>query len=157
MGDKHKYFAVSVTAKKEEKALQAYLEILNRREAHGIYSVILTPKIKGYVIIEADDLTKVKESIRKVPNLRGVISQEIPFDEIERYIDVEYEETINVNERDIIEIISGPFKGYRGKVMRISPNKNEIIVELIDIPNPIPITLGVDDLKVLEKNEENEE
>lgn len=157
MDEKHKYFAVSVAPKKEEKALQVYLDILNRRENHGIFSVILTPKIKGYVIVEAEDLTKVKESVRKVPNLRSVISQEIPFDEVEKYIDTEYEETINVNERDIIEIITGPFKGYKGKVIRVSPNKNEIIVELIDIPNPIPITLGVDDLKVLEKSEDDDE
>ncbi len=156
MGEGHSYFAVRVAPGKEEKVLSIYLEILDKKENHGIYSVIFNPKIKGFVFVEGEDYVKVNDSIRKVPNMRSVIKKEIPFKEIEDYIDINVEEVINVNERDIVEIITGPFKGYRAKVTRVSPNKNEIIVELLDIPNPIPITLNPDDLKILEGGEKDE-
>jgi len=154
--EKHSYFAVKVSPGKEEKTLQSYLNILERREDHGIYSVIFNPKIKGFVFVEAEDFVKAKDSIRKVSNMRGVISKEIPFEEIESYIDVEAEDIIYVNERDIVEIITGPFKGYKAKVTRVSPNRDEIVVELIDIPNPIPITLTPDSLKILEEGDKHE-
>ncbi len=150
------FFAVKVAQGKEEKVLEVYNEILARRDNNGIYSAIFNPKVKGYIFVEAESLSKAVDSIRKVPNMKYVIRQPIPFEQIEKYLSKEAEEGISVHERDIVEIITGPFKGYRAKVTRVSPNKDEIIVELLDIPNPIPITLNNDDLRLIESGEENE-
>jgi len=57
-------------------------------------------------------------------------------------------EGLHVN--DIIEIISGPFKGSRAKINRIDVGREEVTVELLDSQIPIPIKLHSDFCKVIE-------
>jgi transcriptional antiterminator NusG len=82
--------------------------------------------------------------------MRGVIKTPVKPEELEKYFE-EKGEAVVVNERDIVEIISGPFKGDRAKVIRVIPGKDEIIVEPLNVPVPIPITMGVDDIRVIEE------
>ena len=57
-----------------------------------------------------------------------------------------------IAEGNIIEIISGPFKGEKARVQRIDESKEEVTVELIEAMVPIPITVRGDHVRVLEKD-----
>jgi transcriptional antiterminator NusG len=57
---------------------------------------------------------------------------------------------------DIVEIVGGPFKGERGKVTRLNKQKSEVIVELLEAAVPIPITLNLDSIKVVGKENRGE-
>jgi hypothetical protein len=54
-------------------------------------------------------------------------------------------------EGDIVELISGPFKGEHARVQNIDQGKEEITVELIDAMVPIPVTVKGDSVRVIEK------
>ena len=56
-----------------------------------------------------------------------------------------------IEEGNIVEVISGPFKGEKARVQRIDQAKEEVTVELFEAMVPIPITVRGDHVRVLEK------
>lgn len=152
----HNYFIVRTVPGKEDKLIDSALNVISKKEDHGVFSVFRPEVVKGYIFAEAESLTKVVNAFRNLPNSKGVIRKEIDFQEIEKYFDKEAER-ITVNERDIIEVIAGPFKGDRGKVTRIVPGKDEVVIEPLNSPVPIPITLSIDDVRVVEQEVENKD
>jgi transcriptional antiterminator NusG len=144
----HNYFIVRTAPGKEDKFMDSAYKMIAKKEDHGIYSIFRPESVKGYIFAEAESLTKVVDAFRSVPNSKGVIRKEIPSQEFEKYFDKEAEK-VNVNERDIVEVVAGPFKGDRGRVTRLVPGKDEVVIEPLSSPVPIPITLSIDDVRVI--------
>ena len=147
------YFIMRTIPGKEDKFMTALRKSISKKDDHGIYSFFCPKSVKGYVFVEAENINKVVNVARVVPNSRGVIKTEIGFHEIEKYFEAEGEQIV-INERDIVEIIGGPFKGDKAKVVRVIPGKDEVVVEPVDAPVPIPITLSIEDLRVIEANKD---
>ena len=147
------YFIVRTAPGREEKFMESAYKMISKKEDQGVYSIFRPELVKGYVFVEGENLTKVVDAFRSIPNSKGVIRKEIPFSELESYFEKETERA-TINERDIVEVITGPFKGDRGKVTRIVPGKDEVVIEPINSPVPIPITLSIDDVRVVEEREE---
>jgi transcriptional antiterminator NusG len=112
-------------------------------------ALIHPEEIKGYVFVEGliDDIEK---SIQGIPHIRGLIKTPVSVEEIKRFLTPK-EVEIELNTGDLVEVIGGPFKGERGKVVRYNKIKRECTIELIEVTVPIPITVSVDLVKVLEK------
>jgi len=112
-------------------------------------ALIHPEEIKGYVFVEGfiDDIEKC---IQGIPHIRGLIKTPVSVDEIKRFLTPK-EVEIELNTGDLVEVIGGPFKGERGKVVRYNKIKRECTIELIEVTVPIPITVSVDLVKVLEK------
>jgi transcriptional antiterminator NusG len=144
----HQYFIVRVAPGKEEKFLEAAYRLVSKKEDHGIYAMFSPELVKGYVFVEAEEQRKVVDALRGIPNNLGVLREAIKFSEISKYLEKEVEQII-VHERDIVEIVAGPFKGDKAKVIRIVPGKDEVIIEPLNMPVPIPITLSVSDIRVV--------
>ena len=64
---------------------------------------------------------------------------------------------MNIKDNDIVEIISGPFKREKAKVIRIDKLKEEVVVELLEAAVSIPITVKLDSLKVIRREEGEDE
>ena len=143
------FFIVRSTPNREEQFMDAIYKYLSTKEDTGIYAVFKPESVKGYIFVEAENLTKVVDAFRGIPNSKGVLRQPISFEELEKYFDKNAEKIV-VNQRDIVEVIAGPFKGDQGRVTRIVPGKDEIIIEPLNSPVPIPITLSTDDIRVIE-------
>lgn len=151
----HEYYIVRTASAKEDKFIDAAMKLLEKKEDSGIYAIFRPESVKGYVFVEAESLTKVVDAVRGIPNNKGVIRTLVSFSELEKYFEKEGEQIL-VNERDIVEIISGPFKGDKAKVVRIVPGKDEVIIEPLNMAVPIPITLSVDDIRVIEASDDGE-
>lgn len=149
------FYAVGISSRKEERFLELYAQVLAKKQYPGVFGAFSSPKLKGFVIVEAKEPKYIIDSVRRMKFVLGVVRKEIQPHEIEKYFDEEEEEITKVAERDIVEITSDPFRGYKARVTRVSPVKNEIIVELLDIPNPIPVTLSVEDIKILHSENDN--
>ena len=61
---------------------------------------------------------------------------------------------MNIKKNDIVEIISGPFKREKAKISRIDEQKEEVVVELLEAAVPIPVTLKMDSVKVIRRENE---
>lgn len=153
-GEKSEYYVLRTVPSKESKYLDNIQKVLSKKEGHGVRAVFAPETVKGYVFAEATNLSKLVDSLRGVPNNKGVIPKPISFEEVSKYFEKEGEKVV-VHERDIVEVIAGPFKGDKARVIRIVAGKDEIVIEPLNAPVPIPITLTVDDVRVLK--EEGEE
>ena len=120
-----------------------------------IKSLIHTEELRGYIFIEADDIDSIQEAMKGLPHVRGLLGKEIKLEEIERFLIPEKQVT-KVEQNDIVEVISGPFKGEKAKVTRVDDVKQEIIVELLEAAIPIPITISVNTVRIYEKAKKDE-
>lgn len=117
-----------------------------------VKSIFHPAELKGYIFIEGD-FAVVESIITGIPHVRGLIPKEVKISEIKHFLEVKKIE-IKVNRGDVIEIVGGPFKGEKGKVTRVDESKDEVTVELLETAVPIPITVAIDSIKILEKAEE---
>jgi len=125
--------------------------ITSKAKAEGIIiqSAFHPEEIRGYVFIEGD-IKEIEKVIQMVPHVRGLIKSPVELKEIQRFLQPKTVE-VELNNRDVVEVIGGPFKGERGKVTRYDKTKREVTIELIEAVVPIPITVSVDFIKLLEK------
>jgi len=160
-----KIYSVRATAGQERVVAELlYREARNKKEAieregGAVYSILYATALKGYVLVEADSPGTVEDLARGVPKTRGLLLRKkgdiesagtISIDELEKIIKPTPMVT-RVSRGDLIELISGPFKGERARVAKVDGSKNEITVELIEAAVPIPVIVGGDDIKTLEK------
>ncbi|MEM7821672.1 MAG: transcription elongation factor Spt5 [Candidatus Aenigmatarchaeota archaeon] len=120
-----------------------------KTEGLNILSLFHPEEIKGYVFIEGD-IKDVERSIQMIPHVRGLIKRPIEIKEVQRFLQPKTVE-IELNTGDTVEIIGGPFKDERGKVTRYDKVKREVTIELIEATVPIPITVSVEFVKLLER------
>ena len=67
-------------------------------------------------------------------------------------------ENISIKEGDIVEMIAEPFKKEKAKVTRIDKQKGEVVVSLLGAVVPLPVTVKLDNVKVVRReNQEDEE
>ena len=125
--------------------------ITSKAKAEGIIiqSAFHPEEIRGYVFIEGD-IKEIEKVIQMVPHVRGLIKSPVELKEIQRFLQPKTVE-VELNNGDVVEVIGGPFKGERGKVTRYDKTKREVTIELIEAVVPIPITVSVDFIKLLEK------
>ena len=64
---------------------------------------------------------------------------------------------VNIQPNDIVEIIAGPFKRDRAKVVRVDKIKDEVVIELLEAAIPIPMTVSIDSVRVIRREEEEDE
>ena len=85
-----------------------------------------------------------------IPHIRGLIKSPIEIKQIQRFLQPTKQE-VELDVGDTVEVIGGPFKGERGKVTRYDKTKRETTIELVEVAVPIPITVSVEFVKVLDK------
>ena len=128
----------------------------NAKKTEGVFSLIFPHGMSGYILIEAESDSVVKQLAFRVPYVRGILQKPVSYDEVEHIIEFKAE-NVDIHLGDIVQIIAGPFKGEKAKVTRINTQKAEIIVELLEAAVPIPITIALDSVKVIGKKEDREE
>src|SRR5271157_5730602 len=113
----------------QEKILAEILMKKSRAEKLDIYSIVYAENVKGYLFVEGADENTIVKLIQKVKHVKGVLRKPITIGEIENLIKSEKQPTTVIEPGDTVEMISGPFKGERAKVIKLDDAKDEITVE----------------------------
>lgn len=143
------YFVVRVTSS-QEKITADILETKVKKTGMPVYSVMLTAGMRGYLILEAESEVVCRDLIMNEPHVKGMLSQSLSDAELNKMLEVKQSsQEIGIN--DIIEFLSGPFKGYKAKVIKVDSAKDDITVELMDVAVPIPVTTKANVARVIEK------
>ena len=148
-------FGLRTAANREDQVVD-YLMSKLQKKPEGILAVVRPHGMRGYIFIEATSKVDAESALAGVPYARGILPREIPYPEIEHMLE-QVKVEMNIQKGDIVEIISGPFKRENAKVMRINRQKEEIVVELLESAVPIPITVKMDAVKVIRRENEDEE
>ena len=149
-------YSVRTAANREDQVVDYMISKLQRSTVLSIFSVVRPHGMRGYIFIEVGTLEDAETFIQGVPYARGILRQEIPYPEIEHMLE-QVKVEMNIHKNDIVEIISGPFKRENAKVIRINKQKEEIVVELLEAAVPIPITVKMDAVKVIRREEDRVE
>ncbi len=113
-----------------------------------IKAIIVAPRLRGYVLVEAPDDISAKSIIANVPHIKGALHKAMVIGDIAELLESKPQEII-LNKGDLVEIIAGAFKGEKAKVVRL--DQEDATVELIEVAVPIPVTIKVNTLKLMPK------
>jgi len=120
-----------------------------RTEQLNVRALVHPEEIRGYIFVEGER-EDVEKALQMIPHVRGLIKKPIEIEQIKRFLQPRKAE-IELKTNDIVEVIGGPFKGEKGKVKRYDKVKREVTIELLDVTVPIPVTVSVEFVKLLEK------
>lgn len=148
-------FIIKVTTNKEERAIDMISERAKKKNLN-VYSVSRPAGLRGYIILESEDRESAEEAVFNLPYVKGIIPKVIEYAELEAMVQPSVE-TISIKEGDIVEILSEPFKREKAKVLRIDKQKEEVVVSLLGAVVPLPVTIKLDNVKVIRREEEGEE
>ena len=147
-------FALRTTSNREEQVL-SFVASNAMRKKIPITAVIAPHGMRGYIFVEAADRHEAEQAAFGVPYAKGLLPNEIQYKEIEHMLE-QVKKEVNIQKNDIVEIISGPFKREKCKITRIDRAKEEVVVELLEAAVPIPITLKIDAVKVIRRDEKEQ-
>ena len=154
------------TAIGREQTASERLADRGRRSGAPVYAILAPTKLRGFVFVETDSPEVLRDNLKGLTHARGMVmvkgigygrsKQPDTFgtstlEELKPHLTPPPAVT-GIAEGNIIEIISGPFKGEKARVQRIDESKEEVTVELIEAMVPIPITVRGDHVRVLEKD-----
>jgi transcription termination/antitermination protein NusG len=148
-------FIIKVTTNKEERAVEMISERTRKKELQ-VYSIVKPHGLKGYIILEAADRETAEEAAFNLPYVKGIIGKTVQYEEIQQMLEPKVEE-VNIEIGDIVEIIGQTFKGEQAKVTRIDKQKGEVVVSLLGASVPIPVTVKLDNVKVIRRENEGDD
>ncbi|MBD3227364.1 MAG: transcription elongation factor Spt5 [Candidatus Lokiarchaeota archaeon] len=149
-------FAIRTTIGQEKLVAQAMVLRIENKDI-DIKAILVPQVLKGYIFVEAMEAATVSQCIRGLRHVRGYdVVGKVDISEIEHFL-IPTPPTQGLNVNDVVEIISGPFKGEKAKITRIDSSKDEVILELFESPYPIPIRVHGDFIKLVRSSEEKGE
>lgn len=147
-------FIVKVSANKEDTAVDLISERVVKKSLN-VLSIARPHGLRGYILLEADSRETAELASFDLMNVKGLLPKVVEFEEIKNMIEPEVV-SVNIEKGDIVEIIGESFKKQKAKVIRVDKTKEEAVVELLEAAVPIPITLKIDNLRVIRREKEEE-
>ncbi|MDH3353234.1 MAG: transcription elongation factor Spt5 [Nanoarchaeota archaeon] len=148
-------YIVKVTTNKEDKALEMIADKVKKKNV-GIYAIARPHGLRGYVFLESPDHKHAEDAVFNLPYVKGIIGETVTYDKVKQMLEPVAAD-IKIEKNDIIEIISEPFKNEKAKVVRVDKAKNECVVSLLGAAVPIPVTVKLDNIRVIRREELEEE
>ena len=145
-GNSH-LFAVRTTGG-QEKIVMRLLEARIKMEKINIQSVLLLSDLKGYVVVEAQDVSAMFDAIQGIRHIRGQLRGELTYKEIDKYL-IKKSTVSELAVENTVEIIGGPFKGMKATITRLEREKEEATVILLDATYELPVTVDANYLKLV--------
>lgn len=145
MEKKSTFYAIQVT-----RGIEAKVALLLYNRAYGmnldVRSIAVPPEIKGYIIIEVGDpgaLYYLMKGLRHIKRKRPIlIGEEDALKMIKPVVEVP-----KISKGQTVEIIGGPFKGMKGKVMEVYEARKEADITLLESDYRMVVTISIELLK----------
>jgi len=147
------------TATGQERNVARLLAKRSRDSGVGVNAILVPESLKGYILVESSTKIDMRNPSLKIPHLRGIVEGKsrsvedgniVTFEEVKKFLNPE-PIISSIQKGSIVELISGPFKGERAKVVRIDESREEVVLELIEAAVPIPVTVKGDQIRIIQK------
>lgn len=140
------------TSAGQERNVARLLATRSHNTGIGISTILVPESLKGYILVESSTKIDMQNPALKIPHLRGIVEgkTQITFEEVKRFLKPE-PIISSIQKGSIVELVSGPFKGERAKVVRIDESREEVVLELIEAAVPIPVTVKADQIRIIQK------
>lgn len=138
-----------------EKSVAEEIEAMSKRTKIGVLSILSPVSLRGYIFVEVMNPERLGEMIKGIRRARGLVKGQLNIEDIEHYLTPKISVSGMV-EGDIVELISGPFKGEKARIKQIDESKETVTVELFEAAVPIPVTVRGEDVRIIQKEEKEE-
>lgn len=147
-------YGLRTTANREDQVMDFVVSNAKKKNI-PVFAVIRPHGMRGYIFLEAEDRLSAEQAAFNVPYARGILPKPIAYEEIEHMLEMVKAE-VAIKQGDIVEIIAGPFKREKARVSRIDQGKEEVVVEMLEAAVPIPMTMKLDAVKVIRREEQQQ-
>ena len=123
-----------------------------KSEELSIYSISVIPGLKGYMLIEAQDELTIRRAITNTPHIKGqgIVKGAVNINELSGLLESK-PLMQSISEGAKVELIAGPFKGEKAKVLRVNSTKEEVTVELQEAAVKIPVTIKAEHIRIIKE------
>lgn len=123
-----------------------------RSDGLKVFSLAVVPGIKGYVLIEAADELTARHALTNTPHIKGqgIVKGAVKIEELDAMLEAK-PLMQSIEEGAKVELISGPFKGEKAKVLRVNSTKEEVTVELLEAAVKIPVTIKAESIRIIKE------
>ena len=142
-------FVLKVTTNKEDQVIDMVTERVKKRNL-SVFSIARPHGLRGYILLEADLRETAEMAAYDLPYVKGLVEKTVDYNDIKNLLEPVVA-AIKIEKGDIVEIIAEPFKKEKAKVIRIDRSKEEVVVELLEAAVPIPITVKIDNIRVIRR------
>lgn len=149
MGESSRFFIVRTTARQELNAA-LLIEARTKNVNDGLYSIVIPPDIKGYIILEVKGLHLIYNLIKDIKHVKGRATGSISIEELEKLI-ITKPVITELKPGDLVEIISGPFKGLKATVVSVNLQRNEVTLNMLESSYKLEATVPGDYVRPVKK------
>ncbi|GBF08796.1 transcription elongation factor Spt5 [Aeropyrum pernix] len=144
-----RFYAILVTSGAEVNVATIIAE---RARALGldIRSIIVPPRIKGYVILEAHDPGDVYDATRGLRHVKRRRPLILKFEEVKKLVKPEVEIPA-LKPGQVVEIVAGAFKGMKARVIDVNQSKGQVTVSLLEPLFRATATIPIDEVRPVEE------
>ncbi|MFH0961729.1 MAG: transcription elongation factor Spt5 [archaeon] len=146
-------YAVRTTVGREEGVLEKLDLVLAKQtmtnKTYGIKAVLLPKELKGYVLVEADSVGDIEEALSGINHVRGIVRHLVRIDEIKHFLETR-PANVEIEKGDLVEVVSGAFKGEKAKTTRVDVGKREVTIEFVEAAVAIPVTVPLEAVRVIQ-------
>lgn len=147
-------YVIKVTTNKEDKAMDMIIEKVQKKTLN-VLSIFRPHGLRGYIFLEAVDRETAEEAAFNLPYVKGIIGKTVTYEEVKNMLEPSVAE-MKIEKGDIVEILAEPFKKEKAKVLRVDKQKGDAVVTLLEAAIPIPVTVKLDNIKVIRRESEEE-
>ena len=144
-------FTIRTTVGQESLVVDILSHKITKEELN-IYSMAVIPGLKGYILLEADNEITVRRGITNTSHIkgRGIVGGAVKIDELSTLLEAK-PLMKSIKEGMKVELIAGPFKGEKAKVIRVNDSKEEVTVELLEAAVKIPVTITAEHIRIIKE------
>lgn len=144
-----KFYALKVMGGYEEKVA---LILGERAKALNldVRSVVFSKDYKNVVFVEVGDVTDLYYLIKGVRHIRGRRPIPVTIDDVIKLVKPAVTE-VAVERGQLIQVIGGPFKGMKGRVIEV--RKSDVDITLLEGDSKIVVTVPIDQVKPISESE----
>lgn len=142
-------FTVRTTVSQESLVVDILANKIKKEEL-SIYSMTAIPGIKGYILIEGDNEVTIRRGITNASHVKGkgIVGGAVKVEDLDRLLEAK-PLMKSIKEGMRVEVIAGPFKGEKAKVLRVNDTKEEVTIELLEAAVKIPLTLNAEQIRII--------
>lgn len=134
-----RFFMVRTTARQEVN-VALMIELNTKGLNENVFSVVVPPGIKSYVILEVPALHVVYKVIRDIKHIKGTVMGSLNTKQIEDML-VPKSPLEGLHPGDCVEIVAGPFRGLKAKVIAIDLMKGEVTLNILEASYRLQVTV----------------
>lgn len=132
----------------DERDLADRLEA-NPQSKREIISIMSPYELRGYFYLETMHPDRIPFLARSMRNFKGVVDGSIEIGEISEQLTPK-PAVAGLELGSFVELVKGPFKGEKARIMNIDHEKEEVTVQFIESAMLIPVKVRAEDIRVIE-------